>query len=239
MNRRDKFINALSGISCSMVIYFYCAICCKKNVYLKYTKFEREYKATDCCGSLVCEECSDKEGRQKCIVCSKNTKIVIHEKNRLHLGGLEWKRRYLLYEKWAEMWRRMPFLASFTSRFHNGSWIAVINLHEEKGEERRKLLLEQYAKFEKDFFRWKVLFYTFRSIHCLPFVRTQQMLDFFDMEKCAIQHLLRRKFILRRNTIGFMKQLSRVFSLDQNKTLVRRYVFLMILKRILAKKLRW
>ena len=236
--KRIDFINALSSISGSMSSYLYCAICCEKKVELEYTKFVRDYYALRCCGSLVCAECSEKEGLQKCCVCSEMSKICCPDKNSFHLGK-NWKDLYALYEKWGEMLRRMPFLASFTSRFHNGSWIAVINLHEERGEERRKILLEQYAKFEKDFFRWKVLFYTFRSIHCLPFVRTQQMLDFFDMEKCAIQHILRRKFILRRFTIGFMKQLSRVFSLDQDKTLVRRYIFLMILKRVLSKKLRW
>jgi hypothetical protein len=239
MSRRDKFIDALSGITVSMVIRFYCAICCKKNVVLEYTKFKRDYEVTYCCGSLVCEECSEREVPQKCSVCSKNTKIGLQDKSWLHLDGRDWKSRYALYEAWAKMWGRMPFLGPFTSRMERGSWLKVLQLHEERGEDRKKRLLAQYVEFEKNYFQWKVLFYTFRSIHCLPFVRTQQMLDFFDMEKCAIQHILRRKFILRRFTIGFMKQLSRVFSLDQDKTLVRRYIFFMILKRVLSKKLRW
>lgn len=241
MSGRKNSTDALYGISGSMSSLFYCAICCKKKVDLQYTKFKRDYEVTCCCGSLVCEECSEKEGPQKCCICSKMSKIGLQDKSWLHLDGMEWKRRYASYEAWAEMWRRMPFLGPFTSRMQRGSWLRLLKLHEERGEDQKKRLLAEYVEFEKNFFRWKVLFYTFRSIRCLPFDRTQQMLDFFDMEKCAIQHVLRRKFILRRFTIGFMKQLSRVFflDLDQDKILVRRYIFFMILKRVLSKKLRW
>jgi hypothetical protein len=169
MSRRDKFINALSGISGSMSILFYCTICCKKKVGLKYTKFERDYPATNCCDSLVCADCSEKEGLQKCCVCSKMSKIVIHDKNWLHLDGLDWKRRYALYEAWAKMWGRMPFLGPFTSRMKHGSWLKVLQLHEERGEDQKKLLLAQYLEFEKDFFPMEGAFLHFSVNPLLAF----------------------------------------------------------------------
>jgi hypothetical protein len=137
------------------------------------------------------------------------------------------------------MQEKMPFLVPFIARIHNGDWKRVVEMGEDGNEAQKRRLLEQYVSFEKDFLKRKALFCIFQTL--VPFKRTREILDFFDVVRCAPNHISRRsrKFLLKRFQTGFMRKLSRNFSLDENRTLFRIRFFLMIFKRVLTKRLRW
>jgi hypothetical protein len=218
-----------------------CPICRKGNGFLEYAKVRQDYPITKCCDFLTCDRCAIQDGVHKCSVCSKYTQIGIQLKSCLGLGGMPWHKRYPFYEKLSSMEKKKPFLVPFIARRHNGNWKRVVEIEEDGDQSQKRCLLEQYVSFEKDFLQWKALFCIFQTLNCLPFKTTPQMLDFFDVVRCAPNNISRisRKFLLKRIQTGFMRKLSRNFSLDENRTLFRIRFFLMIFKRVLTKRLRW
>jgi len=238
--KKSRFSDALDRIRDSGFKYG-CAICRKGEGFLQYPKNEqRDITITTCCNFLTCVGCAEKVGVHKCSVCLKETQIGFQPKSWLGLGGMPWHRRYPFYEKFSSMEQRMPFLVPFIARKRNGDWKRVVEI-EDENQSQKRCLLEQYVSFEKDFLQRKALFRIFQTLNCLPFKPTPQMLDYFDVVRCAPNSISRisRKFLLKRFQTGFMRKLSRNFSLDENRTLFRRYFFLMIIKRVLTKRLRW
>ena len=237
----SRFSDALESIPHSGFTYS-CAICRKEKGFLEYKKNVREeYPIIICCDFLTCDGCAIQPGVHKCSVCSKDTKIGFQLKSWLGFGGKPWERRYPFYEKIAFMEQRMPFLVPFIARKRNGDWKRVVEIEEDGDQSQKSLLLKQYVSFEKDFLQRKALFCIFQTLNCLLFKTTPQMLDYFDIVRCAPNNISRisRKFLLKRLQTGFMRKLSRNFSLDENRTLFRIRFFLMILKRVLTKRLRW
>jgi hypothetical protein len=235
-----KSLDHLNGIRDSRFRYS-CAICRNGKGLLEYAKVRKDITITTCCDSLTCVECAEKGGVHRCSVCLKETRIGFQPKSWLGLGGMPWNRRYPFYEEFTLMEQRMPFLVPFIARIHNGDWKRVVEIEEDGDQSQKSLLLKQYVSFEKDFLQKKALFCIFQTLNCLPFKRTPEILDFFDVVRCAPNSISRisRKFLLKRFQTGFMRKLSHNFFLDENRTLFRTHFFLMIFKRVLTKRLRW
>lgn len=236
-----KSLDHLNGIRDSRFRYS-CAIC-REPRFLQYPKNEQRYiTITTCCDSLTCVRCAEKDGVvHRCSVCLKETQIGLQPKSWLGFEGKPWNRLYDFYEKIAIMEQIKPFLVPFIARRYKGDWKRVVGIEEDGTQAQKRCLLEEYVRFEKDFLQRKALFCIFQTLNCLPFKRTPQMFDFLDVVRCAPNSISRisRKFLLKRFQTGFMRKLSRNFSLDENRTLFRRYFFLMIFKRVLTKRLRW
>ena len=220
MSRSDMFLGALGGIQGSMSSNFCCSICDKEGV-LEYTLHEKVYWALDCCGSLVCKNCTltSESVLQRCRVCSSVSAEVLEfcKNSYRHIVEIKWKKVYAIYETWNLLIRRMGhMLVPFCSKVYLGSWCQIVEIEQNGNQDQKRVFTLQYRRFLHDVLQSKSMFYTFHSLRCLPFVKTQRMLEFFCDMKCSTgQHFdyyLKYKMLLRVYHIGIIKMLGKKFS---------------------------
>jgi hypothetical protein len=130
--------------------------------------------------------------------------------------GPKWKKTYLKYEKWDELWQKMPFLAPFASN-RSLSWRDIVKIERNGLEGQKTGLRRDYATFIQYFFRSKTMFYLSRTPLCyFPVRKTQASLRFFNDEMRSIPHKTQRKVFLK-IAQGFMQNLSIKLSVEKFK----------------------
>ena len=154
-------------------------------------------------------------------------------------GKTTWKELHGKYTTFSMISEKKRYIFAFIHRYYGDDWLQVVLLSQSGNQAQKKHFMLQYFQFEKDFFRWKSFFYTFRTVPCLhQTIPTPQMLEWFDVEKYSKDYKIPQREILKRFQNGLVVRLCHNFSLDENRTLFRRRFFLMILKRVLTERLR-
>ena len=236
-------LSRISGfISCNLP----CSICFSE-VELKYIKHQTKvYNTCHNCSSLVCEKCAAeaKLSEKRCRLCLQMTPCFEMCKNDYSFDGkTTWRELHDIYTTFSMIIENKRFLFAFIHRYYGDDWLQVVLLVQGSDQAAKNIFWRKYLQFEKDFlkdfFRWKALFYTFSTLRYLPFKPTPQMLEWFDVEKYSKDYKIPQRAILKRFQNGLVVRLCHNFSLDENRTLFRRRFFLMILKRVLTKRLRW
>jgi hypothetical protein len=135
------------------------------------------------------------------LVCSKETQVCSLSKR-----GPDWKETYLAYEKWDELWQKMPFLAPFASN-RSLSWRDIVKIERNGLEWQKTGLRRDYATFVQYFFRSKMMFYLSRTLRCFPVRKTPASLRFFNDEIRSILHKTKRNVYLKLAQ-GFIQNLA-------------------------------